>query len=175
MKMIQFLSVAMLTVTFGYGQTQLQEVINGSGGSTQNKGYILQWSIGELALVNQMNSTDGSYILTNGFIQPLFETNFPNTILQPASPDIRMFPNPTHDILEIDFLKSNQDKVSLQLTNSLGHILYTNEIHLNGKSYVEKINMKGFTNGIYMLNIQQSKALSGRYDIENNSFKIIKL
>ncbi len=71
MKFINLYFYAMLvSVTSTYGQSQIRQVINFSGASSKNKCYSVEWSIGELALINEMDSPDSSYILTNGFIQP---------------------------------------------------------------------------------------------------------
>jgi hypothetical protein len=176
MKVIHiFFYIIILSITSGYGQSQIPQVINTSGGSSQNRGYSIEWSIGELALVNQMNSTDGSNILTNGFIQPLSENIIPYNQTEFSSANVHIFPNPTHDILEIDFFQNIDGKISVQLSNELGHIMYKREIVIHGLGFVEKVNMKRFTNGIYMLYIKRLNPVSGRYDLETSSYKIIKL
>ena len=178
-----FFSMVMISATSVYGQSLVPQVINTSGGSAQNKGYSIEWNIGELALINQMNSTDGSSILTNGFIQPMSGDIIPDTkfgfashnTFEVGSPNIHIFPNPTHDVLEIDFFQSDYKKIIIQLSDELGHILYLREIPVHGLGLVEKISMKGFTNGIYILYIKKLNPVSGQYDLETNSYKIIKL
>ncbi len=172
-----------ISVTTAYGQSQLREVINASGASSKNKGYSVEWSIGELALINEMDAPDSSYILTNGFIQPedtIVSVPFKSTPVifknnQLSSAGIRLFPNPTHDILEIKFLQNISGKISLQLCNEVGNIVYQRDILAHGSRLIEKINMKGFTNGIYILYIKSLNVISGRYDLETGTFKIIKL
>ena len=53
MKVIQIFFYILITMNYGYGQSQIPQVINTTGNSSQNKGYSVQWSIGELALINE--------------------------------------------------------------------------------------------------------------------------
>src|SRR5437868_894242 len=95
MKVIHiFFIITVITIPFGYGQSQILQVLNTSGGSSQNKGYSMEWNIGESALVNQMVSSDGSDILTNGFIQPLLQDIIlPFTGIEFSSSSVRIYPN----------------------------------------------------------------------------------
>jgi hypothetical protein len=177
-----FFYIIIISIAPGYGQSQIPQIINTSGGCSQTKGYSIEWSIGELALVNEMDAMDGSHILTNGFIQPtdgliqpLQQNPLSFNTIEFSSANIRIFPNPTQDILEIDFFQSIAGKISVQLSNELGHIIYTHKISTHGLRLIEKINMKGFTNGIYILYIKKLNPVSGRYDLETGSYKIIKL
>ena len=66
-------------------------VINTSGGSFQSGYYQLEWSIGELALIGEMTSSNNSLVITNGFIQPFIQypaTNNTNNVF--GNDEIRM-------------------------------------------------------------------------------------
>lgn len=178
-----FFYIITVSITSGYGQSQMQQVINASGGCSQNKGYSVEWNIGELTLVNEMDAIDSSYIFTNGFIQPtdglvqppLQQSALSFNKVELSLANVRIFPNPTQDIVEIDFANSAPAKIQMQLSDDLGHIIYTKEISSYGLGLVEKINMKGFTKGIYILYIKRLNPVSGRYDLKSGSYKIIKL
>jgi len=170
-----FFYIIIISVIPEHGKSQIQEIINSSGGSSKNKGYIIDWNIGESALVNEMNSVDGNYILTNGFIQPFSDVSIPLTKIELSPADIRIFPNPTQDILQVNSFQNTKGIISLQLSNALGHIVYARQILVHGSGFVEKINMKGFIKGIYTLYLKRLNARTGRYDPEYGSYKIIKL
>jgi hypothetical protein len=183
MKFIKVLFyIVIISATSGYGQSQISQVINTSGGISKNKGYTTQWSIGELTLINEMDAGDSSYILTNGFIQPtdtLIQLPLQKPVLfnniELSSANVHIFPNPTQDILEIRFLQSMTGKISVQLYNEIGRIIYKHEIPNIGSGLIENINMNGLTKGIYILNLKRLNPTSGQYDLETASFKIIKL
>ncbi|KAA9038492.1 T9SS type A sorting domain-containing protein [Ginsengibacter hankyongi] len=166
-----------------YGLSQMPQVINASGGTSKTQGYTLQWSIGELSLINEMDAPDSGYILTNGFIQP------PDTLVsapkQPApvftnsiqlnSSSIQLFPNPTQDFVVIQSLRRIEGKVSLLLYNDAGRVIYQREILLHGSALFEKINLKRFPNGIYILYIKTMSPSNDGYDFQSGTFKIIKM
>ena len=131
-----------------------------------------------------MVSGNGNSILTNGFIQPLPTDNIPFTgpgsglpefATQLSQSNIHIFPNPTHDLLEIDFSQAVYKKITIQLSDELGNILYSHEIPVYGTGVVERINMKSFTKGSYRLYIKKSDPVTGQYDLETDSYTIIKL
>jgi Secretion system C-terminal sorting domain len=178
-----FFYIIIISITSGYGQSQMPQVINASGGCSQNKGYNIEWNIGELVLVNEMDAINSSYIFTNGFIQPtdglvqpqLRQSALSFNKIELSAGNIRIFPNPTQDIVEIDFDNSAAGKISVQLSDELGHVIYTRKISSYGLGLIEKINMKGFTKGVYILYIKRFNPVSGRYDLKSGSYKIIKL
>jgi len=170
-----FFYIIIISVIPEHGKSQIQQIINSSGGSSKNKGYIIDWNIGESALVNEMNSIDGNFILTNGFIQPLSNVSVPLTKIESGPADIRVFPNPTQDILQVNSFQIAKGIISLQLFNALGNIVYAREIPVHGSGFVEKISMKGLIKGIYTLYLKRLNPGTGRYDVAYGSYKIIKL
>jgi Secretion system C-terminal sorting domain len=154
-----------------FAQTITPQVINSSGGSFQKGYHIVDWSIGELALVNHMFSTD--YIVTNGFIQPfthepnLFENNYSF-----GEGEIRILPNPTRDVLEIDFRTKQQGKVSIILVDVLGKTLYKREVTSHGHGQIEKINMTKYAHGSYFLQINLNPFIG--FTRKTGAYKIIK-
>ena len=139
------------------------QVINVSGSNLwKAMDIVVQWSIGELALVNEMDSPDSSYILTNGFIQPedtIVSVPFKSTPvifknIQFSSARHSAVSQSNSRYFEIKFFQNISGKISLQLYNEVGNIVYQREILAHGSRLTEKINMKGFTNGIYILYIK---------------------
>ncbi len=168
--------VTVMSIIFSYGKSQIPQVINASGNTSKSHGYTMEWSIGELALVNAMFSADGNYELTNGFIQPYSETNnFPYNQPEGSYSNVRIFPNPTHDELQISFYQAAGGKIRIELLDEAGHLIYSREMLLRGSGFVEKINMKSFTNGIYTLYIKRLNPGTGQFDAAPAGYKIIKL
>jgi hypothetical protein len=127
-------------------------VVNAGGGTSQNNYFITDWSIGEIALVNQMESDH--IIVTNGFLQPFIQEQYTiNNWLPFAEEEIRVLPNPVTDIAEIGFRTQQKGRVQYQLFNMQGQILTGREFYSYGYGKIEKINMIGYAEGVYMLRI----------------------
>jgi Secretion system C-terminal sorting domain len=169
MTSVLFLVILVSSVS---AQTIAPDVINSAGGSYKKAYHIIDWSIGELALVNTMENS--RYIITNGFIQPF--TNDPN--LADNNPvfgeeEIRILPNPTRDMLEVNFRTKHQGRVSMILVDVAGHILYTKEFTSNGYGHIEKVNMTAFRQGTYFLQINLNPIVG--YTRKRGAYKITKL
>jgi hypothetical protein len=158
-----------------FGQAVAPRVINNTGGTYKNNSYIIEWSIGELALVNQMRASNanGNYVFSNGFLQPF--ALYPKQLNKSFGNDeIRILPNPVRDNLEIDFQTAEPGQVKFILYDLPGHILYTKEFTSMGSMHIERINMTAFSNSAYILQVTLSAA-NDPVQTTTGSYKIIKL
>ena len=182
-----FVSLAVFASPFIIrAQSITPRVINSTGGSFKvfdNRGrdnsFFLDWSVGEMTLVNTMRTAGDKkflYIITNGFLQPEFgpdegnEDHLDKTIFLTSS-DIKVFPNPAVDYVDVNFLLADAGNAKLTLYNSMGQQVYAKEISINGKTRIEHIPMNGFTQGSYMLYIQ---VIMPGNKTRQGSFKIVK-
>ena len=155
-----------------FAQTSTPQVINSSGGTFQKGYHIIDWSIGELALVNTMESS--GYIITNGFIQPFTHDQIlANNNLVFGEEEIRILPNPTRNILEVNFRTKHRGRVLMKLIDATGNILYNKQFSSYGYGHIEKINMTVFTHGTYFLQINLTSFMG--FTTKRGAYKIIKL
>jgi hypothetical protein len=164
-----------LTISFSFGQSVVPSVVNSSGGSFNDPNYYFRfdWSVGEMTLVNQMQSNDGLYILTNGLLQPY--TNTPGSINNTGSFDateIQVFPNPASKYVEIDFNTRQQGRVKFILYDNLGQKIYDRVFLSYGLDRVERINIETLASGVYMLYIQLDPIVGSH--TKKGAFKIVK-
>ena len=155
-----------------FAQTSTPAVINSAGGSYQKGYHIIDWSIGELALVTTMENSQ--YIITNGFIQPF--TNDPIVAdynLLFGEEEIRILPNPTRNMLEVNFRTKHRGRVSMKLIDATGITLYTKEFTSNGHGHIEKVNMTAFRQGTYFLQINLIPVMGTTR--KRGAYKIVKL
>jgi hypothetical protein len=168
------LVITSLTGSCCFGQTAPQQVINTSGGSYQKDHFSVDWSVGEMAIVNTMQSSDMLYNLTNGFLQTITDPSnvaIVNTELKME--EVRILPNPARDILEVD-LKTNQTgSVTMQLLDMLGQPLVKRSFYMYGYAQVQKFNVSAFRPGNYILKI--TLQLYQGSELRSGSFKIVKL
>jgi len=158
-----------------YSQIITPTVINSAGGSSVLGYYQYEWSIGELALIGQMNNSNHSLIITNGFLQPY--TLHPergingNNIFN--GDEIKIFPNPASDYVEINFFTKQRGHITLNLYDVSGKIVYTETVQSNGIDLIQRIPVNHLPSNVYMLHINldsDNGAVSKR-----GAYKIIKV
>src|SRR5687768_4586359 len=93
--------IFLFTSLAGYSQS-VHAIINSNGNSFKKDHLSIEWSIGEMSLVNTLQATDGSQIITNGFLQPFVMTYTPGPSFDVG--EIRILPNPTRGKLEVNLL-----------------------------------------------------------------------
>lgn len=75
MKQLLFFFFVFFIVEKSSAQQKVQAVINATGNTyTQNTGIIFEWSVGEIAVVETMISSQA--IITNGILQPVIPSQF---------------------------------------------------------------------------------------------------
>src|SRR5688572_25937374 len=106
-----------------FAQSSQPFVINSSGGQYNADSYSYEWSIGELALVNEMKESSGNYILTNGFLQPYSKKASPSQL--PASfrdHEFRMLHNPAKDVIGFMLTTKERGKLRLKVYDERGYV-----------------------------------------------------
>ena len=76
---------------------------------------------------------------------------------------LTIYPNPTSDKLNIDLKRSNANKTSLEILNTVGKLM--TEI----KSFKENINLdiKNFPSGIYIVKLQNNSSIYTKVFVKN--------
>jgi hypothetical protein len=157
-----------------WAQRITPQVINVSGGSWAQGYYSIDWSIGELALADMMQSADGSVIASHGFIQPF--TDHPNAVIFNNTfndDEIKILPNPTRDVLEVNYLSLMRGPVQFRMYDATGKLLYASQLTSYGFGFIERINMTRYAAGPYMLYISAVNNDIGGTN-KKRTYKIIK-
>ena len=174
MKPLVLSALLLIVASYASSQTIAPQVINTTGG-TYKKGYhILDWSVGELALVNHFVSDNNRFIITNGFLQTnTHDVNAPAPENLFTYDEIRILPNPTYGMVEVNFLTKQQGRIKMQMHDRNGHLMYSREFQLQGYGRFERINMHHFICGTYMLRIELVP--DPGFSAKKGVYKIIKL
>lgn len=162
-----FVSVAQLSA-----QSSTQSVVNATGSSFKDTRFQVDWSVGELAIIDQMKSANGQLIITNGFLQPQTPVALDRN-LQFNADEVRVLPNPTYDIVEINLLTTQQGTVSMEVYDANGKVLVRRTVQSLGFGHLERINLAPHAAGTYFLRINLTPAQG--YNRKTGSYKIIKL
>ena len=150
------------------------QVINTTGGSYSFGYAIVDWNVGEMALVNTMQSANLMVTVTNGFLQPFTDKpadiNNNNTF---GPEEIKVFPNPASTFVEIDFLTKQQGRISFKLYDATGKTVYQKEFYSYGFGRIERIDMQRWASAEYYLHIvlEPEAGFTGK----KGAYKIIKL
>ncbi len=87
-------------------------------------------------------------------------THVPDAVRELKEKIISAYPNPTTDIVVIDYGYTDWNKkggVSLEITNAFGQIVYTQT--LPAYSALQKIDVSNFTNGFYNVSIKRNSQI----------------
>jgi len=174
MKTMRFIAVGMLLCHTAASQTIAPQTVNTTGGSNRKGNIRLDYSVGEMALVNTLSSPTTGEMITNGLIQPegavvkkkgKNEMNF-------KEGEIRILPNPTRDLLTVGMNMSHEGTVTIRLFDVLGNLLYKKEMKANRHGQMDMIDMSGYIKGHYMLKVE---LVASGYKYKEGFYKIIKV
>lgn len=77
-------------------------------------------------------------------------TGLPSTNFATA---IKVYPNPTQDVVFIDFSHTSVSRAHVRLLNSVGATVMSQEALIIGKSSLQKLNLSRLAQGVYLLEI----------------------
>ena len=114
-------------------------------------------------------------LVTNGLLQydveNKGETNLASTFL-PS--DIRVYPNPVKNILDINILHAAKGIHQIELLDAKGTKLKEIQIKYYGMGAIESWDLSLLNSGQYFLNIRQTDEVTGKL-IKKGAFKIVKI
>jgi len=159
---------------YSNSQVVAPSVVNTSGGTFQSGYYQFEWSIGELALVSDMASSNNSLVITNGFIQSHIQypsRNNNNFVF--GDDEIKVFPNPASSYVEINFLTKQQGRIKINFYDGAGKKILTTSDMYYGVGLIKRIPVSRLPNEVYMLHIELDPYAG--YTAKKGIYKIIKI
>lgn len=159
MKRMIFTLCAAFFVLSVNGQVK-QEVIASAGGYNTGGSISISWTLGETIIPTFQN---GNLILTHGFQQQLIltsvEENFDIMV------NIKVFPNPASDNLNIRFEEPIDGDVVITIIDSQGRLIKTETIEATTTE--KQISLRELGGGVYFLRMSKGKLV--------NVYKVVKL
>lgn len=152
-------SIIILILFLAGSVVSAQEVVSSNGDSKSAAGVEVSWTIGEAVIETLI---DGSITLTQGFQQTKLTITAVSELLIPGL-EIKVFPNPTPDIITIHFSEYIENSRYF-LYDLRGKLLENKLIN----SADTEINMEKYAGGQYILKLTNKS----RQPIQ--TFKIIK-
>ena len=160
--------------TTTFAQPEIPGVINTTAKSYSQGYYVLDWSVGEMSVINTMFAQEQGITLTNGFLQPFlfYSTNNHSSSLFDES-EIRIFPNPTYNSTEVDFLSKQAGIVSLALYDANAKLIQSKKIFLSGFGMMERLDLSHLAAGTYFLKLHLVPVFGSSF--KKGMYKIVKL
>jgi hypothetical protein len=156
-------------------QLTLPGTVNVSGETVNIDNYRFEWSLGESAAITTMSNSNSNLLVTNGFLQFNVQNQPEVNLVKYFLPEeIRVYPNPVKNILCINILHANKGKHQIELLDAKGNKIKQQQLIYNGMGALEKWNLSGLSTGLYILNIRQTDAVTGKLK-KKGAFKITKV
>jgi hypothetical protein len=148
MKKNLILLFGLMAVFNGYTQSVTPSAYNCAGGSKVIGGNIYDWSFAEMMLVN--TATSSNLIVTSGLLQPV-DLNVGTEVFQAATGNVKVYPCPTVDLLNIETSFANSGKLDYQLLDMSGKLLLVNKASLSNGSNINSLSLSAYPAGEYVL------------------------
>ena len=169
-----FFSVSIFFSLGSFAQSISPATLNATGGTYIFSYYRVEWSFGESMAISTMTDANSNVFVTNGILQP--NTHNPATVNNNTAWDrdeIRILPNPTQNVIEIDFFTKQKGKVIMNLFDESGRYVGTRQFDYFGNGSIQRWDLSQFASGMYLLNIQLQP--TGTSVAKKGSFKVIKI
>ena len=158
---------------FALAQSASPSVVNIAGQSATVGNFRFDWSVGESAAVTTMDND--KLIITNGLLQYNVDNQPEVNLVASFLPgEIRVYPNPVKNTLEINILHANKGGHQIELMDTKGNIVKELQLNYTGMGALEKWNLSGLPAGQYILNIRQTHPVNGRL-VKKRAYKILKV
>lgn len=133
------------------GQSIGPSAINCAGGEGTIGGNQFEWSLGEIAYV-----PTSSLIVTQGVLQPKIKTA---TVVSTAlSNNIRVFPNPSNSIVNIELTASRDGKLDYRLMDVAGRVVMTKTAEVKAGTSIQQFNISHLASASYLLHVSADVA-----------------
>jgi len=164
-KSLSLLALALLMGVLGYAQSIAPQSINSGGIKMSQANGSLSFTVGELVVLSQTD-IDGN-TLGSGFTAGATLTTVSIQESDAAVLDVKVFPNPTSDLVNIHISHSALKQVVVSITDLQGKEVYNGKYA--GISNTIGINTASYAPGTYVLCLKNPKnEVLGTYKIIKN-------
>lgn len=148
MKKYNLILIGILYFGFCLSQTNLLEVNTTAGDYYTGNEITLSWSIGEGIIETFYNN---EITLTQGFQQPCIKVSLVEESEISHDIQISVSPNPTKDIINIQFIGKKNTHLLMELYDLSGKLLIRKT--QKGLTIAENIDLSGFSSNMFILRI----------------------
>lgn len=142
-------------------QSVSPDVIASAGDFYSNASGSISWTLGEPM---GETYTSANNILTQGFQQPW---DFGTSVATQSPVNADLFPNPTNDLVNIQFGNNSNGTYVIEVCNTLGQVLTTTQ-YTASPSARTTVSLFNYSDGIYFITVRKTDGT------ETSTFKINK-
>ena len=81
----------------------------------------------------------------------------PNAVEEILTANLKLYPNPTTDLLNVEFENTQSGKMNLEIENLLGQKVISKTIDVTDGKNLIQLSVKDFVDGFYLLNLQNGE------------------
>lgn len=161
-KIIVQLGIVLLMGSISYSQSIAPQSVNNSGSTMSQSNGSLSFTVGELTVQSQTDSQGNT--LGSGFTAGASLTTMSVQETNAAILDVKVYPNPTTELVNIQINHSTVDQVIVTVADLEGKEVYSGKYL--GIANVIGINTSSYATGSYLLTLKNtSNQLLGTYKI----------
>ena len=161
-KPIALLGAALFMGTMSYAQSLSPQSVNSGGTKMTQANGSLSFTVGELVVLSQTDS-DGN-TLGGGFTTGAAITTVSIQETDAAVLDVKVYPNPTSELINIQINHSTLDQVAVSINDLQGKEVYNGKYA--GISNIIIINTASYATGTYVLSLKNlNNQVLGTYKI----------
>ena len=161
-KPIALLGAAMLMGTISFAQSIAPQSVNSGGTKMSQANGSLSFTVGELVVLSQTDSQGNT--LGGGFTAGATSTTVSIQETDASILDVKVYPNPTSELVNIQINHSTLDQVVVIITDLQGKEVYSGKYA--GISNVIGINTASYATGTYVLSLKNlNNQVLGTYKI----------
>ncbi len=154
-------------------QSIYPSTINITGQYGNQGNYQFEFSLGESASI--VTQSAGTFVVTSGVLQSFTSFASVYNAFPSFLPDeIKIYPNPFRDILEINLLHTNSGKLKIEIFDIQGKKIKESIYYHFGVGRTEKWDMSKFSQGTYIVSISQLDVF-GQSVVKKGVFKVLKI
>ena len=140
-----FLIVCFLSCYIAHSQSLDQATIFASSSKKSHNSQVI-WTLGDAQTTTYANA---GIIMNQGFLQTNMTVTAINTVQENSLMDLKAYPNPVKDILNIEFNSLKTESMHFELYTINGKLINSRKVE--AKNYQGTIDFKQFRNGFYLL------------------------
>ncbi|MEZ5047350.1 MAG: T9SS type A sorting domain-containing protein [Chitinophagaceae bacterium] len=145
-----------------------QSSLNVAGHTATIQGMTFDYSIGEMAIISTEHQTN--LIVTQGLLQPYDAgqdaSTHPNSNALNILDYIKVFPNPTQSIVNIESNESEEGTYHFQIIDAMGKVVYQHEQAFIPGVVKHQIDLSSYAQGNYYLLLRKNTEESFSYKIQ---------